>query len=155
MSFTLRPLLAAFAAAGASTCASVALFLFLAVYDGGAMLVAPIVLPAAFVVTLFHAVVLGLPLYAVVPRGWRESARATLGASFLVGALPITLLLFLFSGGMDNASGNGVATAVNGHPTIYFYLEFLATVAVLGSLGMIGGFIFWVVVNAPGSQPDN
>jgi hypothetical protein len=145
------PFLAGLAAAAASTASvAIAAGLIAAIAGGPAAVVQPAALPlllVVFVVALLHVLALGLPVYALLPPARRASIWASLGASFLIGAIPIPLLLLFMSlsSGMVTASSNGVQTWVDGRPTIFFFLEFLPIASVFGAFGIAGGFTFWLV----------
>jgi hypothetical protein len=130
---------AAFAAAGAS---AVAVLVATAVADalfnsGGAVpdiSFGPFILVAAFIVAAFHAIVVGLPAHALLPRRWRYSLRANAAGGFLVGGLPLPLLVLSFSGGDRD------------EPWLD-YLAWLAGAAgALGLFGMAGGAVFWLII---------
>jgi hypothetical protein len=146
------PFLAGLAAAAASTASvAIAIGLIAAIAGGPAAIVHPAALQLLliiFIVAFLHALALGLPIYALLSPARRASIWTNLGASFLIGAIPIPLLLMLMSlsSGMVSASSSGVQTWVDGHPTIFFFLEFLPIAAVFGAFGIAGGFTFWLVI---------
>lgn len=135
---------AAFAAAGAS---SVAVMLAAMIGAGvtramtfEALLFAPLLVMAAFVVALPHAMFIGLPLYALTPLEWRRSIWTSLVGAFLVGAIPMPLTIFLLSGGMDRLAG--------GKPSgLESVAGYMGGPILLGLFGAVGGFVFWWLVD--------
>ena len=152
-----HPFLAGLAAASASTASVMAATgMIVALVESPFAVMHPAALLLfliVFVVALLHVLALGLPVYAILPAERRASIWTNLGASFLIGAtpLPILIMLFALSSGLESASSDGVQTWVDGHPTIYFFLEFLPMAAVLGAFGMAGGYTFWWILRERGT----
>jgi hypothetical protein len=134
------PVAPAFAAAGASTVAALLALIGSAAasqpdasfYVG----LGPFVLVIAFIIALTHAFGVGLPLYSLVPLDLRASVWTSLCGSFLVGAVPMPLLVFLFSGGLEDlASGSTGIDAL---------ASYLWAGLALGGCGSAGGIVFWL-----------
>jgi hypothetical protein len=85
------------------------------------------ILVAGFIVAGLHAGLLAAPIFLLLETRWRPRLCNILPASFLIGALPATLL----------ASSSSPASAL------------LMTSLICGGLGLSGGLAFWLVVNRP------
>ncbi len=96
----------------------------------------------AFPVALAHAFGLGLPVYSILRRRWRASLGACLLGSFLIGAVPMSLLLLLatYPAGLDDQRAGD------------HYMEMVASAVGLGVLGLVGGITFWLVLRRPPSS---
>ena len=101
---------------------------------------------AVFLVALAHALVLGLPLYALALWKRRPTLPALTGFGALAGALPISAFGLLTGFDGMNASADGVPTWVNGVPTAAGLGETIAIGAVLAFFGALGGMAFWAVL---------
>jgi hypothetical protein len=88
------------------------------------------------VIALSHAVLLGLPIFAIFQsRGW-IGITACVVLGFAIGAVPAGILTFPVSGFALYASASTAAIWVSHiKPLIY-----------LGLLGALGGLVFWVVL---------
>lgn len=104
--------------------------------------------PIAILLTLPHALLLGLPIALVARRkGWTGWLAALVGG-FAVGAIPLGLLtLFPMA---EEASTGGVPTVVHHFRTAAGWLEYLASVLLLGVHGAVGGVAFWLALAAQG-----
>lgn len=132
---------AAFAAAAAST---LFVLIFLAAADLmlNAATASPVPEGAGFLgfvffIALLHALGVGLPAHKLVAPRWRYSLRAIAPGSFLVGAVPMPLtlfLLFLLTGA--DAGGEAIEALVS----------WLALAGTLGMIGLAGGLAFWLIV---------
>lgn len=134
------------------------------VHIGSALVVAAIVaaapiglaslalIPAAFVVALAHAILLGAPLLAILwwKRwiGWLTAAAA----GFAVGAAGIAFLTWPLAGS-GSSWVNGVATRTDGVPTPAGWIDYLQGVAMFGALGAAGGLGFWLWLRLAGVVP--
>jgi hypothetical protein len=92
-------------------------------------------LPAAFAITLGHAIIFGLPvaLFFRAKRWTRLSA--VLAAAFLVGAIPL---------GLPLSFGGRPATGLAD------WLDKLGPAGAFGLLGATGGFVFWLALRSCG-----
>jgi hypothetical protein len=109
------------------------------------------ILPLAFAVTLGHSVVLGLPA-ALLYRAKRWTRlSATIPGAFLIGAIPAGLITWPMNPLMrTTASVDGVATIIDGIPTLAGWLGYLKLLAMLGMLGTAGGLVFWLTLRHSG-----
>jgi len=92
-------------------------------------------LPAAFAITLGHAVIFGLPIALLFrARRWTRLS-AVLASAFLVGAIPL-----------------GLPTSLRGPPAegLADWLAEIWPVWAFGLLGAIGGFVFWLTLRSCG-----
>ena len=94
----------------------------------------PAILVGAFVVAAIHAILFGLPGHALLPRRWRYSFKVRAVGGFLVGGLPLPLLILLLSDGGGGALG------------LDYPVWLLANAVLLGLFGMVGGVVFWLIV---------
>jgi len=98
-------------------------------------------------VSTLYVVVLGLPAYLLLR--WRHAIRwwSTLIAGFVLAAVPLAILVWplRFAGPGSSASVNGVATMIDGVPTMAGWVQYLAGVGQMGALGVVGAFAFWLV----------
>lgn len=103
----------------------------------------------AFLVALVHVLVLAMPIYLFLRVRTRPTLPRILAGSFLIGALPILLLVFAFpmSEG-SNAWSGGVQTIRDGVRTWQGWLELLTGVGWFGLFGAFGGLAFWLVLRS-------
>ncbi|MFK4383402.1 hypothetical protein GPL17_17320 [Bradyrhizobium yuanmingense] len=96
-----------------------------------------------FIVATTHAILFGLPFYLFVRRKRpRVGIAACALAGFLVAAMPFSVLALI---------GGGVPTMVNrfnGAPPPFSWIEYVSTLAVLGSSGLVGGLTFWAAMRS-------
>lgn len=126
----LRAVVASLTGALASACAVALAFLSLLLWDapGLAFPLAAVAFLYALPLALGHALLLAMPLYALLALGlgWRVQAWNAALAGFVIGALPTTVWTGLIAVGAIHAD-----------------LESLArSVLMLGGTGAIGGFVF-------------
>lgn len=108
--------------------------------------------PAAFIVTLGHALVVGLPAYLVLRQSLSPRLINAAGVGFIVGGLPVLILMLatgIFSPGTSSSVG-GVPTMVNGVVTFAGLLSYLLLAALAGALGATGGLTFALVLRSAG-----
>lgn len=109
------------------------------------------ILPLAFAVTLGHSVILGLPVALFFRAKRWKRLSATVAGAFLIGVVPGGLLTwpvdlsFRTSGSVD-----GVATIINGIPTLAGWLGYIKLLGMLGGLGAVGGLAFWLTLRSCG-----
>lgn len=101
--------------------------------------------PAAFLVALAHAVLLGIPCYLVVRARKRFDWWLAPVCGFAIGALPFGLLT-LGVAGETEASVDNVAIVIDGVRTLAGWIEYLASVGGAGLLGAAAAFAFAVTV---------
>lgn len=99
-----------------------------------------------FVVALAHAFLLGLPLFMFLRAVRRVGVLSCVAGGFLVAAIPAAV--FGLSGmlGLQSASTGGVATVINGMPTLAGWMEYATGVGVMGLYGALGGLTFWLAI---------
>lgn len=138
---------AAFAASGASTLLVLIVMVGVdAMFNLGtvsSVLEAAQFLSFVFVVALFHALGIGLPAHRLVPHRWRYSFRAIAPGSFLVGAVPMPLLILLLSL-LSDSDVEGDSTEA--------LASWLALAGTLGTIGLAGGIGFWLIVRGWGEE---
>jgi hypothetical protein len=111
------------------------------------------ILPGAAIITLIFAVFLGLPvalLYRV--KRWTRLSE-TLTGGFLIGAVPFSIADWpVHRSPGEMSSIGGVATSLNGIPTLAGWLQYLAfDVAAAGGLGALGALAFWLTLRLFGA----
>lgn len=110
-----------------------------------------VVLPIAFAITLGHSIILGLPLaFLYRARRWTRLSTVIAGA-FLIGATPVGLVAWPISlSSRTTASVDGVATIIDGVPTLAGWLGYLKLLGMFGGLGAVGGLVFWLTLRWSG-----
>jgi hypothetical protein len=109
------------------------------------------ILQLAFAVTLGHSMILGLPVALLYrAKRWTRLSVAVVGA-FLIGALPAGFVTWPLSLSLrTTASVDGVATIIDGVPTLAGWLGYLQSLATFGALGAVGGVVFWLTLRCSG-----
>jgi hypothetical protein len=98
------------------------------------------ILPLAFAVTLGHAVIIGLPTACFYRAKRWTRLNATMAGAFAIGAVPGGLLNWPVDLSFrTTASVDGVATVVNGIPTLAGWLGYLKEL-----WGYWAGLVPWV-----------
>jgi hypothetical protein len=83
-------------------------------------------------------------------KQWTRLGAVIVGA-FLIGALPGGLLTWPMNPSLKTTEAvDGVATIVDGVPTLAGWLSYLKLLGIAGSLGAIGGFVFWLTLRCSG-----
>lgn len=111
------------------------------------------------------AIVLGVALAHLIPAAllygflaWKRKVNLVtcLLSGFFVGALPIGLWTFplRYPELKTNAWLGGTQTMVDGVPTLAGWLQYGGLLLFFGSIGMLGGLIFWKFVRKHHSKPD-
>lgn len=119
-----------------------------------------LMLPTYLVLTLGHAVLLGLPLFLILRLLGRKrwiTAISSVCVGFLIGALPLSILALWFWDplGGGNVWADDVPTIVNGIPTLAGWLIYGKAFAVLGRFGAFGGLVFWATLKVSGSLEES
>jgi hypothetical protein len=110
------------------------------------------VLPIAFLVTLGHAVILGVPAALLFRYEQWTGLVGTMAAGFLIGAIPVGILDWPMQPGSGfTSSSGGVPTSVDGMPTWAGWLEYLELAGGFGLLGALGALAFWLTLKAGGA----
>jgi hypothetical protein len=117
-----------------------------------------------FIVSLAHALLLGLPLFLLVRS--RRSVGVVICSlgGFVVGAVPFGVLDLISMSALQSASTLGKPTVVNGVPTVAGWIEYAYTVGSTGLIGLAAGVAFWAAMrlsgqlvgepSGPGAQPS-
>lgn len=98
----------------------------------------------AFIVAFGHALLLGLPAALIFQKRGRDGILTAVAVGFLLGALPIGVLLAL-SGPPDFASVDRVPTAIRGVRTGAGWVSIIQASGALGLFGAVGGLSAWAV----------
>jgi hypothetical protein len=112
--------------------------------------VAPVVFVFTLVIALSHAVLLGLPIFAIFQsRGW-IGITACVVLGFAIGAVPAGILTFPVSGFALYASAwaSSTPTATYGLSTAAIWASYIKPLIYLGLLGAFGGLVFWIVLSS-------
>lgn len=114
------------------------------------------VLPMAFATTLGHSIILGLPV-ALLYRAKRWTRLSTvIAGAFLIGAIPVGLFAWPISpSSRTTASVDGVATVIDGIPTLAGWLSYFKLLGMFGGLGAVGGLVFWLTLRWSGALMIN
>ncbi|MGO1078682.1 hypothetical protein [Inquilinus sp. CA228] len=106
----------------------------------------------AFVVTLGHALILGLPI-ALLYRAKRwHRPDLSIATGFLIGAIPMGVLIWPLKHSPGSSTRvNGVLVSVDGIPTLAGWLEFLRILGIFGALGAAGALAFWLMLRWAGA----
>ena len=100
-----------------------------------------------FFVSAAFVALLGLPAYFIFR--WFNLVRwwSTLGAGFLLAAVPMAVFTWplKYPELKSSASVNGVETMIDGVPTMAGWLQFIQGVLFLGACGLVGALAFWLV----------
>lgn len=109
----------------------------------------------AFVVTLGHALILGLPLGLLYrAKRWHRPDLA-IATGFLIGAIPMGVLIWPVQHRPGSSTRvNGVLVSVDGIPTLAGWLDFLRLLGIFGALGAAGALTFWLVLRWAGALDD-
>jgi len=108
-----------------------------------------------FLLTLAHAVALGLPLFIFLrSKSWTGIIACALGGFIIGAAGPVVLgLSGIFGNSSYNAWSGGKATVVNGAPTLAGWLEYAQNAGFVGLIGVGGGLTFWLIMRLAGQIP--
>jgi hypothetical protein len=116
--------------------------------------IAPFIFTFTFAIALGHAVLLGLPLFLVFrSKGWINVATCV-AFGFAVGALPDGVLTWPMQHFVlyTSASVDGGPTMPERIITAAEWISYIKPVIYCGSLGALGGLVFWVIVLWSGSS---
>jgi len=97
-----------------------------------------------FIVAFVHGLLFGLPLGLLAQKLNFVSAAASAIGGFLVGALPISLLLALTPPPSYSSAG-GVVTSIAGVRTLEGWLQIVKGAGLYGVCGVFGGLCAWAV----------
>jgi hypothetical protein len=110
------------------------------------------ILPIVFGITLGHSVILGLPVALFYrAKQWKRVSAAMIGAA-LIGAIPVGIFAWPLSypSLKTTASVGGVATIIDGVPTVAGWFGYLKLLGLFGGLGAAGGLVFWLTLRWSG-----
>jgi hypothetical protein len=89
--------------------------------------------------------IFGVPIYFLLRKRVRPSAVNCMLAGGVAAALPWVVLFILPLPAQSGAIDGGHVTILDGHRTIAGWLYAGQAVAAIGGLGLLAGFVFWVV----------
>jgi len=122
------------------------------------------VLPVAFVITLGHATILGLPALLIYRAARWTRLSAAIAGGLIIGMIPGGLLFWPVRLSLrSTASVDGIPTLINGTPTAAGWFQYVELLGTLGGYGALGAFVFWLALRLSGalkkaergsSQPD-
>lgn len=102
---------------------------------------------ACLAISMLHVVVLGIPGFLILR--WRRALSwpSILLTGFVLGAIPGAILSWplQYAGMQASAIHDGVATMIDGVPTLAGWLDYVGGVFVLGAYGVSGAAAFWLV----------
>lgn len=106
----------------------------------------------AFGIALGHAIILGVPVALFYrAKQWKRLSATVLGAA-IIGAIPVGILAWpLHPGSKSSASAGGVATIINGIPTMAGWLDYLKLLGMFGGFGALSGLVCWLVLRWSGA----
>lgn len=90
---------------------------------------------------------IALPVYLLIGRRFAMTPARVLISATLIGAIPgMVVAGFALTGPVaEYATANGNVLAVHGERTLYAYLSVLRIVVLTTALGLLTGFIFWLI----------
>src|SRR5439155_5367100 len=122
------------------------------------------VLPVAFVITLGHATILGLPALLIYRAARWTRLSAAIAGGLIIGMIPGGLLFWPVRLSLrSTASVDSIPTLINGTPTAAGWFQYVELLGTLGGYGALGAFVFWLALRLSGalkkaergsSQPD-
>jgi hypothetical protein len=104
----------------------------------------------AFLISLGHAILLGLPLFLIFQSKRWVNAISSVAGGFIVGIIPGGLLAGLLQSGARLPASVNRVTVVEGMPTTTGWISYIEFVVLLGSFGALAGFVFWLVLKLSG-----
>ncbi len=108
-----------------------------------------------FFIALAHALLLGLPFFKSFSARGRVNLANCVGMGAIIGAAPTGFLSLLSAFGTTSASRGGIATIVNGVPTLAGVLDLIGIIASASAIGAAAGLGFWLTLRASGAYgPD-
>ena len=103
----------------------------------------------AFVVSLAHAIVLGLPFFLIFRSVGRINALTSIVGGFFAGAIPIALFTWPFRPGNGSSySFDNVPMIIDGTPTSAGWISYGQGVIYFGCFGALAGLVFWLVLRS-------
>jgi hypothetical protein len=111
--------------------------------------IAPFVFSFTFVVALGHGVLLALPLFLVFrSMGW-INFMTCVAVGFAVGAAPVGALTWS-TWHFERSTGPSVVRVLTiiGAVRTAEWINYIKPVIYFGSLGALGGFVFWVTLTS-------
>jgi hypothetical protein len=113
---------------------------------GGALALSLSLIAIVFLVALGHAVLLGIPLLALLWSRRLVNWLAAMVSGFVIGAVPIALVSWPLHYGErnTNAWSDHIQTIANGVPTAAGWIQYLQGVVAFGAFGALGGVGCWL-----------
>lgn len=149
MTSDLRPLVALAGASVVPPTVSAAIVWVQLWPSGGQLSIVALVFVVAWLVSLAHLIVIGLPAFAVLKRSAHLRWLPISVAGFLAGSVPLAILTHPshLEGYFVSAEWHGqhVAFYENGDPTRYEWLVHAEKCLVCGVLGILAAITFWLV----------
>ena len=116
--------------------------------------IAPFIFTFTFAIALGHAVLLGLPLFLVFRSMSWINLTTCVVVGFAVGAAPVGVLTWPMQHPELHTSASvvGMLTIVDGTITAAEWISFVKPLIYSGSLGALGGPVFWIILIWSGSS---
>ncbi len=96
-------------------------------------------------ITAGFVVMLGLPASFLLKHIKSVNWFSTVVSGFLIAATPVAIFLWPYGSPGSSASSNGVATLIDGVPTLAGWLEYLEAILFFGFFGLASAFVFWLL----------
>ncbi|WP_300300411.1 hypothetical protein [Ferrovibrio sp.] len=106
----------------------------------------------AFAVAFSHAVLLGIPLFLLVQARGLFNFFSAVAGGFLIGILPLGILIFPINISGGSSSIDGVLMISDGLPTYAGWMGYFETILISGLFGALGGFAFWLTLKCSAAR---
>lgn len=102
---------------------------------------------ASLTVSGAYVVALGIPTYLLLRKLNAIRWWSTIGAGFVLGAVPVAILTWplRYAELRTSATINGVQTMIDGTPTMAGWIQYISGALFVGACGAVGAFAFWAV----------
>jgi hypothetical protein len=112
----------------------------------------------AFLIALAHALLLGVPLFALLRwKKWVNPITTVFGA-FVVGCIPIAIWSWpLRYPELKTTASNSTwgQTMIDGVPTTAGWLSYASGVLTFGGFGIVAGVVFWFYLRIRANKSPN